>query len=704
MHAEPLLQTLTIYNKIPGMLLIIDHADRLIGASDRWLQALGYPRHEVIGRPSGDFCSCPLTRLIYVPEFFTHGHIQEVECQFICKSGEVLDVVLAATPECDSTGEIIYTLVAIRDITRRKRIERLLREVSERTAPVTGGDFFRSLVQNLSMAMHAPYVFVTECTDQTARRVRTLASLEYQVLVESAEWNVAGTTCEHVLQGEICYYPEKLGLMYAEYLNKRQSYLGLPLFDSQGAIIGHLAIFDTHPTAYDPQEIAILKIFAARAGAEIERKHAEDARRRTEIELRQLNERLKDTNQRLEELVEERMQEIQRRSQVAESLYDMVMILNSEHPLDEILDYIIAAATKLLNTPSAAIYQLEPDAKTLTIQNARGLPEAYANNLRFSLERSFMGQAILQRHPVVITDVAKALQARNIELDAARRTLLAERYQSLLAVPLIRQAGPGRLEGAYGGLALYYPVQRNFSDEEIGLAVAFAAQAALAIENARLRQQAGQMAVMEERGRLARELHDSVTQSLYSLTLLAAGWRRMAKAGRLAPEQVEELLTELGEIGQQALREMRLLVYELRPVTLEQEGLAGALRQRLNAVEKRAGVETKLLIPIDLLLPPTLESELYRLAQEALNNVLKHAAPTAVTVQLQVSSDRLVLEIIDNGRGFDLATLAERQGIGIHSMKERAAKLSGSVHIASLPGQGTTVRVEIPYESIQGGM
>jgi signal transduction histidine kinase len=219
-------------------------------------------------------------------------------------------------------------------------------------------------------------------------------------------------------------------------------------------------------------------------------------------------------------------------------------------------------------------------------------------------------------------------------------------------------------------------------------------QAAQAIDNARLRQQASQLAVMEERARLARELHDSVTQSLYSLTLLAEGWQRLIRSGQA--DNLVETLSEMGKIAQQALKEMRLLVYELRPPMLEQEGLLGALHQRLAAVEKRAGVEARLLAKDIVDLPAPIEEGLYRIAQEALNNSLKHAAATSVTVCLGTDDQGLVLEIADDGRGFDMGAEPHHQGrIGLASMRERVERLGGSLEILSTPGKGTTVLVRL---------
>jgi signal transduction histidine kinase len=209
-----------------------------------------------------------------------------------------------------------------------------------------------------------------------------------------------------------------------------------------------------------------------------------------------------------------------------------------------------------------------------------------------------------------------------------------------------------------------------------------------------LYQQAEQLAVMEERSRLARELHDSVTQSLYSLTLFAEVGRRAAEAGE--PERVIDYLNRLGQVTQQALKEMRLLLYELRASTLEAEGLVGALQQRLDAVEKRAGIEGRLVIEEMVELPALVEEGLYRIAQEALNNALKHAAATLVTVRISANGERAELEVVDNGISFDPTNISNTGGMGLTNMRERAEQLGGTLTIYSKPGQGTRVKVNVP--------
>ncbi|RPI48264.1 MAG: GAF domain-containing protein, partial [Chloroflexi bacterium] len=255
-----------------------------------------------------------------------------------------------------------------------------------------------------------------------------------------------------------------------------------------------------------------------------------------------------------------------------------------------------------------------------------------------------------------------------------------------------------------GALGVVSRPGRQFTAEEVALLASIADQVGVAAENARLYQQAEQLATLQERERLARDLHDSVTQSLYSANLMVETARRAAQAADL-PE-VERYLLRLGEVNRGALKEMRLLLHQLRPLDLEGEGLVGALQKRLDAVEARTGVEVRLLAEAELALPPPAEEALYRIAVEALNNALKHAGAASVTVQVrrlrgQLGS-RVEMSVIDDGHGFDPEEVEHRGGMGLLTMRQRAERLGGTLEIDSVPGRGTTMRVTLSAEPPEG--
>jgi signal transduction histidine kinase len=232
-----------------------------------------------------------------------------------------------------------------------------------------------------------------------------------------------------------------------------------------------------------------------------------------------------------------------------------------------------------------------------------------------------------------------------------------------------------------------------FDQNDLTMLQSLANQAGVAIENARLYAQARQLAVMEERNRLARDLHDSVSQSLYGMTLYSMAAASQLTAGNLA--LVAEHLQVLQDTSQDALTEMRLLIFELRPPVLEEEGLVAALQARLSSVELRAGLKTELNAEIADRLQFDKEIELYRIAQEALNNILKHAHARHVVVGIRQLGQTVSMEIIDDGAGFNPEKARAGGRLGLSAMEERAAGLGGRFGVDSQPGVGTRVWVEV---------
>jgi signal transduction histidine kinase len=200
------------------------------------------------------------------------------------------------------------------------------------------------------------------------------------------------------------------------------------------------------------------------------------------------------------------------------------------------------------------------------------------------------------------------------------------------------------------------------------------------------------LAVVQERNRLARELHDSVSQSLYGLVLSAEAARRNLTAGNVAGSADE--LESMTATAREALAEMRLLIYELRPSEIEDHGLQRALETRLETVERRAGLQTHLDYQVDRDLPLRTEVELERIASEALTNAVRHAHATSIAVMVRASGERVSMEVRDDGIGFDPA--ARAGGFGLRGMQERAERLGGTLSVDSDANAGTRVRLEAP--------
>jgi len=218
-------------------------------------------------------------------------------------------------------------------------------------------------------------------------------------------------------------------------------------------------------------------------------------------------------------------------------------------------------------------------------------------------------------------------------------------------------------------------------------------QVSVAIENARLYEQARQMAVLDERQRLGRELHDSVTQSLYGISLYA-----QAATGKLAANQLDQTrqyIEDIQNTAQESLADMRLLIYELKPPVLDREGLVSALQSRLLSVENRAGIKSNIQSNLTGRLAPEVEEGLYQIAREALNNIIKHALAKNISIRIGREPDSVSMEISDDGIGFDLENASRVGCLGLGNMKELAQSQGWKWDIESSPGNGTHIKVEI---------
>lgn len=363
------------------------------------------------------------------------------------------------------------------------------------------------------------------------------------------------------------------------------------------------------------------------------------------------------------------------RRQLAESqsLQQVTAALLQKLDLDDVLEIVCSRAQRLTNALGSSVFLVEDDG---WLQCALSTGEAPRIPERIPVEGSPIGAAVLRARPVLI----------NAPDETTKQLGWGPELASLLAVPLRVP------EGMIGALSVVNK-PGGFTPEDVRIISLFADQAAIAIENARLSQQVEHLAVMEERQRLARELHDSVTQALYSVTLHSEAAVRLLNAGKSAA--AIEYVRDLRDTAQQALREMRLLIFELRPPILEQEGLVAAIQARLDAVEGRAGLQTELRVQGEEQLHYAVAEELYRISQEALNNVLKHAHAAHVTIQVVCDDSTCVLEVSDDGSGFEYPVALESGGMGLRGMQERAERISADLTIAATPGQGTTVRVVV---------
>jgi signal transduction histidine kinase len=338
----------------------------------------------------------------------------------------------------------------------------------------------------------------------------------------------------------------------------------------------------------------------------------------------------------------------------------------------------------------------------LNVQASFGLPNDFPDTLPFEAGDPLLGAL---RPAVTTGPLRAALPERNrlapprVERvdDQLRITALntpnvageqmevgEAHYQAGLTVPLLIK------EEIYGSLILYYREPRSFTSEEMELAATVGDQTALAIENARLRTQVERTAVAAERSRIARDLHDSVTQTLFSAALIAEVLPRLWQRD---VQESERRLEELRQLTRGALAEMRTLLLELRPATLEEVDIGELLRQLAEAFTGRARVPIRLELEGEGPLPPDVKIAFYHIGQEALNNVAKHGRASQTSVRLERGSGHARLTVTDDGQGFVIDSVTPEH-LGLTIMHERAEAIGARLQIESRLQHGTTVVVE----------
>jgi signal transduction histidine kinase len=260
--------------------------------------------------------------------------------------------------------------------------------------------------------------------------------------------------------------------------------------------------------------------------------------------------------------------------------------------------------------------------------------------------------------------------------------------RSFLGVPIVAPAGV---------IGAFYLTEKvgapDFTDEDEELIGLLAAHAAIAIANARLYEESRELSIVAERNRLALDLHDVVAQKLFGLVLTAEAAQTLVERD---PGAAREQVAKLPALAREALDELRSLVFELRPPDLERDGLCGALRKHVEVLRRLQQREIELDVDDELPAAAARDGEVLRIAQEALQNALRHAQAEHVAVRLRAVDGRVVLEVADDGVGFepDAAALRSRR-LGLTSMEERARRVGGRLEIRSAPGAGTTVRLEV---------
>jgi PAS domain S-box-containing protein len=387
-------------------------------------------------------------------------------------------------------------------------------------------------------------------------------------------------------------------------------------------------------------------------------------------------------------------QRVQQRTRELATLLDASATIASTLELRPLLGLILERLRQVVDCAAASILLLEGD-KLRDLAHWEQSPAGESPPAAaMTTEEAVRWAALPSGQPLIVDDV----WAEDRLAEEVRRALGARPNADLAYVRAWMGVPFAVHDQLRGWLLLYHGQPGAYSPHQAALAQTIANQAATAIENAHLFAQTRRLAAVEERQRLARELHDSVSQVLYSIGL--AGHTALALLQQ-DPERATEPVGYVLSLAEAGLAEMRALIFELRPDSLERDGLVVALTRQAAALRARHELDVQTELCEEPSLALDAKETLYRIAREALNNVIKHAQAGQVVIRLQCNHEATVLEVQDDGIGFD--PQGEYPGqMGLSSMRERAAELRGALAIRSAAGEGTCIRVRLP-EGRRGG-
>lgn len=369
-------------------------------------------------------------------------------------------------------------------------------------------------------------------------------------------------------------------------------------------------------------------------------------------------------------------QRVADRTQELATLYQADEELLAHLKLDDLLQALVDLAVDVIKADKSSIMTWDSQHERWIIAAARGFKPETIEALKTASTRFIIGRVVETGEPAVVEDTLlhPAVNLRITDMEGIR---------AFMHVPIIIS---GQVFSIFN---FSYVCPRQFSQEEQRIFIALANRAGLAIENARLYEKAQQVATFEERQRLAREFHDAVTQTLFSSSLIAEVLPRLWE---INPQEALRRLEELRLLTRGALAEMRTLLMELRPTALVEAELGDLLIQLGEAFTGQARLPVSVEVSSQLSTPPEVKLSLYRITQEALNNIVKHANASQVTIHLDHQADVIRLSISDNGRGFDPDQTSAHQ-LGLRIMSERASEIGADLQIDTSSSQGTQIQV-----------
>lgn len=378
-------------------------------------------------------------------------------------------------------------------------------------------------------------------------------------------------------------------------------------------------------------------------------------------------------------------------------LAEIARLLTATGSIRDTVDLLGEHVARLVGCQAVAIWLHDGD--TMTLYGGHGLPDGYE-----ALTEDLMGSEAAHLLPSQVALKTGALLHRRLAqpghggpespVEPLTYLMHGAGLEWIAAVPLRVQ------NRTVGVLTCYAGPDTPLLPSDLSLLETIADQVAVALENARLSSQSRELAALEERQRLARELHDSVSQALYGVAL---GTRTALNSLQQHPDRSEEALQYVLTLVEGAITEMRALIFELRPEALETEGLVAVLERQIEAIQTRHGLSVKACLGKEPDVPFAVKEAAYRIAREALHNTVKHARAHAVEVTLHWDAEAVVLTVADDGRGFDVeGDFHDR--LGLRAMRERAAQFGGQVQIVTAPNRGARLEARLPTVALLSGV
>jgi PAS domain S-box-containing protein len=527
------------------------------------------------------------------------------------------------SPAPDASGAVTRVAAFALDITERQQTEQALQSVLAATATQLGRDFFRSLVEHLARALAVKYAFVGELVAPENTRVQVTSVWAGNGFGDPFEYDLEDTPCAQVAGKRLCLYPHSVQSRFPKDVLLQQmgveSYLGVPLFDKEGRALGLLVVLHDQPLADSEINRSILTVFAARAGAELERLRAEQALRASEERLR--------------------------------------LALEAAHM--GIFDWDMTSQRIVWSHWHEELWGFKPG-------EFAGTYEAFSQRV----------------HP----DDLPGVNAEVTRCMAAGEPFIREFRVVWPDGGTHWILGTGRFEFAPDGQPR----------RMLGTVIEISDRKRAETERQQLLVQLLE-AEDEERGRLARELHDTTAQHLVATKM---NLTRLSESGAALTPPGPQLVADSLGLLDRALHEIRTFTYLLHPPLLEALGLAGAVRDYSSGFAERSGVRTT----VDAegftgRLPPAMELALFRVVQESLGNVHRHSGSDCARIRLERDAQEVRLEIQDNGRGMPADA---RAGVGLAGMRERLRQLGGRLEVGS-DAEGTTVLASLPLGKMETG-